>query len=409
MLSDFNYTSNTTAGCANQHYFESDGSRRVGRAYFRIFAGGEYNYSLLFSGILDGSYRRLSFHDEPCSDWIIHSAKVGRLKAFPEGVAPESITENAALSPEWLAPLTFDGKRSREADAALFYSDPVRLAFNKDEYLCLELEYSGKRIPCHPEVTIPIYNLVKNKASLPNYAEKAAQARAFAVGSITESLGDTVSEQTENAAPNEDASWEYTVNMPLPCMIGCDRPVKERIAYLGDSITQGADLPVGSYDHWASRLAERLGAEFSHWNLGIGLGKASDVAQGGVWYQKAASQDTVFVCYGVNDINSDYEADYIKICLYAILKNLKSLGKKVVLQTVPPFNYPEPRRTVWHEVNRYIKEELSKIADRVFDPNYILSLSPDEPHITRFGGHPSPEGCALWAEALYSAISDLFA
>ena len=359
------FTSNTAAGCANQHYFLSDGKPTRSRAYFKITAGGEYNYSLLFSGILDSSYRRISFHDEACAGWTIHSARVGKLSSFPSTPLPNELTSDAQPTPEWLAELTFEGAHSRTVAPELFASDPVFLSFDADEYLCLELEYSGEKIPCHPESAIPIYT------------------------------------KTENG-------WEYTVNMPLPCMIGCDRPVKERISYLGDSITQGADMPVNCYGHWMAKLAKKLPSNRSHWNLGIGLGKCSDVVDRGIWYQNGASGDTVFVCYGVNDINADKSADVICSELFKIVSSLKSLGKRVIVQAVPPFDYPPERKLVWEKVNAYILGELSAVADATFNPNTILSKSEDEPHLARFGGHPSEEGCTLWADSLYHAVKHLF-
>lgn len=367
MLNDFCqvFTSNTTAGCANQHYFLSDGKPICSRAYFKITEGGEYSYSLLFSGILDSSYRRISFHDEECAGWKIHSAKVGRYSAFPKEISPESLKKETHLAPEWLAELTFGGKPTHLVLPELFATDPIKLSFKSGEFLCLELVYSGKKIPCHPESAIPIYT-------------------------------------------KAESGWEYSVNMPVPCMIGCDRPVKEKITYLGDSITQGADMPINSYGHWMAKLSEKLPSHYSHWNLGIGYGKCSDVACHGVWYQKGATQDTVFVCYGVNDINADKSADVICSEIYELVSSLKAIGKRVILQAVPPFNYPEARRAVWEKVNSYILSEMPKLADATFNPNKILSKSADEPHIARFGGHPSEEGCILWAEALYKEISHLF-
>lgn len=367
MLNSFcsRFTSNTSAGCANQHYFLTDGAPRVSRAYFKITVGGKYNYSLLFSGILDSSYRRISFHDEECAGWTIHSAKVGRLASFPGGICPTELSSDEHLAPEWLSELTFSGKREITVRPELFASDEVELSFRDGEYLVLELEYSGKKIPCHPESAIPIYTKGAN-------------------------------------------GWEYSVNMPLPCMVGCDRPVKERITYLGDSITQGADMDVNCYGHWMAKFSEHLPKSYSHWNLGIGLGKISDVSCKGIWFKKGKTGDAVFICYGVNDVNADKSAELITSELYETVSSLKALGKKVIVQTVPPFDYPEKRRAEWEKVNAYILGELSHVADAIFDPNYILQKSEAEPHIARYGGHPSEEGCILWAEALFNAVGHLF-
>ena len=48
------------------------------------------------------------------------------------------------------------------------------------------------------------------------------------------------------------------------------------------------------------------------------------------------------------------------------------------------------------------------MCDRLFDVRRVLSVSESEPHLTRFGGHPNPEGCALWADALYETVRDMF-
>ena len=365
MLSEFPFSSNTTAGLANQHYFLSDGKPHTARAYFKVFAGGEYDYSLLFSGILDGSYRRISFPDEPCSGWVIHSARIGRLTGLTEESFSSDTVDTSALTPDEFISLTFHGEHSVTAGAELFPSDPIRIYFDKGDFLCLELCFSGDKIPCHPECVTPIYELVGERLVA-------------------------------------------TVNMPLPCMVGANRPIKERIGYLGDSITQGVGTDIGSYKHWNALLSDMIGDEYSYWNLGIGYGKASDVAEGITWFSKAASCDTLFVCFGVNDINGDGSAEQIKGRLSAILERLRALGKRVIFQTVPPYDYPEPRRLVWEEVNRYITEELAPRCDRIFDVREVLSLSPEEPHKTRFGGHPNAEGCALWARALYKTVGDMF-
>ena len=123
---------------------------------------------------------------------------------------------------------------------------------------------------------------------------------------------------------------------------------------------------------------------------------------------KALQNDTVFVCYGVNDINADKDADTIIGQLSTVIDRLKENGCRVILQTVPPFDYPEARRLVWLEVNRRILTELSEKVDHTFDCTKILSKSETEPHMAKFGGHPNAEGCTLWAEALYNSVKEMF-
>ena len=52
------YTSNTLAGSSNQSYFLSDNTLQIGRVFYKVFAGGRYNYSFLaLEMVLFLSYR----------------------------------------------------------------------------------------------------------------------------------------------------------------------------------------------------------------------------------------------------------------------------------------------------------------------------------------------------------------
>ena len=49
------YVSNTLAGTSNQLFF--DGSKTAtGRVFYKIYKGGMYEYSFLFSNIIDSTY-----------------------------------------------------------------------------------------------------------------------------------------------------------------------------------------------------------------------------------------------------------------------------------------------------------------------------------------------------------------
>ena len=52
------FTSNTLGGTGNQLFFRDEAAAaRTGRIYYRIFHGGRYRYSLLFSNIIDSTYK----------------------------------------------------------------------------------------------------------------------------------------------------------------------------------------------------------------------------------------------------------------------------------------------------------------------------------------------------------------
>lgn len=51
------FTSNTYAGSGNQLHFKmNENEIRTGRVFYKISVGGEYNYSILFSNIIDSTY-----------------------------------------------------------------------------------------------------------------------------------------------------------------------------------------------------------------------------------------------------------------------------------------------------------------------------------------------------------------
>jgi lysophospholipase L1-like esterase len=189
-------------------------------------------------------------------------------------------------------------------------------------------------------------------------------------------------------------------------MVGIERDAKKKIAFLGDSITQGIGTPVNSYEHWNAVLAGLLGDEYAYWNLGLGFGRADDAASDGAWLYKAKQNEIVFVCYGVNDILKGYSADDIKKNLQTVVDKLHACGIYVIIQTVPPFNYSEVHRVKWQDVNGFIRNEI-KNADLVFDCVECLKKSSDEPHMAKYGGHPDSYGCKVWGEALFKAVAEL--
>lgn len=357
------YTSNTCASSGNQLYFSTEGKRCTGRVFYKIFKGGEYGYSLLFSNIIDSTYSDgdVSHKNLICGEWIIHSAKIGKCTYIHE-----DITDYGDISVSDFKDITFEGKSSKNVMPGEFFStDPIKMEFKKGEYLCLEMTFSGTMLPYHEESLLPIY--IKN-------GEK----------------------------------WEYNKKMPLPGMIGCDRPVKERVGYWGDSITQGIGSTPNSYLHWNSRLSEMIGEDYAYWNIGIGYGRANDAASGGAWMYKALKCDTLVVCFGVNDLCRQFTVEETKRDLNIIIDTLKSHGKRVILQTIPPFDYNEERNAKWVELNKYIHSELKCKVDYLYDCVPALWESSHMPHMAKYGGHPNDDGGRVWAEAMYEEIKDLF-
>lgn len=350
------YCSNTLGAGGNQLTFSTEGEEWTGRIYYKIFAGGAYRYSLLFSNIMDSTYK---LGEESHCNMICHSWELLEARA---GICKETSAE-AAGHVEQFVPLTFGGQTSKQVMPAEFFtSDPVMLQAQKGDYLCFEVRYKGREIPCHWESILPVF---------------------------TSQGGEFVPDK----------------RVPFPGMVGCDRKVTKRIGYLGDSITQGVGTPPNAYTHWSALLSEAVGEAYSYWNLGLGYGKGQDAASDGAWLYKAKQTDGVVVAYGSNDVGRGRSAEEIKKDLTTIVRTLQKAGVKVFLVSVPPFNWTKEHLERWKTVNEYLVTELSKEADAFFHVQPLLTDSVQEGKC-KYGAHPNEEGCRVWAEAMLPAFRE---
>lgn len=346
------YVSNTTGAGGSQYLFNA-AEEKSSRIYYKVFAGGTFSYSLLFTNLVDSTFAdgSESHVNLVGGEWEILSASIGIVPTCSATSAPD---------PSDILNLTFAGKSTKTVmPGEYFTTDPLTISAQKGDYLCLEMVCRGEGIPCHYESVLPAFEKKNN-------------------------------------------DWVRNTLVPFPSHIGCDRPIAARIGYIGDSITQGCGTEVNSYTNWCAILAEMLGEDCSHWNLGLGYARASDAATDGTWLNKAKQVDGIVVCFGVNDILREHTAEQIKNNLAVIVSKLHASGTKVLLQTVPPFNYTEPYTTVWNDVNTYIRNVLSKEADAFFDCVPTLSAFPVEhPEVSKYGPHPNADGGKVWAEDLY--------
>lgn len=349
------FSSNTLAGTSNQTYFDSP-EISTGYAFYRVFKSGKFNYSLYFTNTLDGTFADGSFTkcNYPCGNWKIHGlwAIIGK--------STEEILNGGGKSVK----LTFDGQEELNVlPDAKFCTDPVELCVSDDEYLCVKMVFSGEKIPCHYENVILTYR-----------ADNASG---------------------EGASPNK--------YVPLPSMVGAEREVKSLVAFWGDSITQGIGCPDDSYANYCAVCAKILGADYSFWNLGIGFGRGGDAATNGAWADKVKHCQTVIVCYGVNDIFKVPSYEEIRNSLDKIVEILQ--GKKVIFQTIPPFDFTGEFAENYFKLNNYIKTEIAKKVYAVFDDAPLLS-DPATPAMAKFGGHPNEEGAKIWGERLAAFLKD---
>lgn len=347
------YVSNSMAPSSNQSYFFSE-DIITSRSFYKVKNGGKFEYSFVYSNVIystfaDGSHSRANLK---CDKWEILS-----LMAL---VVSGNTTDFA--SPEILKTyqLTFDGEISKEiAVEGEIYTDGIEISAEKDDYICLEMEFKGDgKIPYFEEIFIPCYKLV-------------------------------------------DGKWQENKKSPLSNMIGIKRKVDKRVGFLGDSITEGLGTSFNEYRGWSQQIAELSSENNSYWNLGIGYGRANDMASNGIWLERAKTLDIVTLCAGVNDIGQGYTAAQIKENLTKIVNILKENNVRVILFTVPPFDYCEERRIIWNEVNDYINNTLSKSVE-IFDTVSIWGKETPNEHCARYGGHPNDEGSLILAKEFVS-------
>jgi len=359
------FSSNTIAGSGNQYFFAMEKKEiRTSRVFYKITHSGTFQYSLLFSNVIDSTYAdgSISRKNLVCESWTIHAARVGRCKKTIFDANTFRFNETDIY--EWFA-ITFDGANTKDVSPAeFFWTDPMEFSFENGEYLCVEMTFSGTMIPYHEESLLPAFVL-------------------------------------------HDGNWEYDKKTPFVGMIGCDRKVAHTIAFWGDSITQGIGTPINSYAHWNALVAKYLGEQFACWNLGIGYARANDAASLGAWWEKAKHNDTVVICLGANDILENRPAERIILDLTTIVSALKQNGTRIVLQTVPPFEYTDNQISVWLQINEFIRNELSKEVDLMFDVvPYLCNMQ--STYFPIYGGHPNEIGCRIWAKALYEQLKNLF-
>ena len=346
------YVSNTMGGAGNQLYFATEGGDPMtGRVCFRATAGGTYDYSLLFSNIIDSTHRAgdVSHGNLICGEWEILGASIG----VCGGGDPDDTGEAA----RWF-PVTFAGKRGKTVMPGEFFTtDPVELTAEKGDLICLRMGYRGEMIPCHPESCLPM---------------------------VTSCGGE----------------WVPDRRMPVPGMVGCRRNVKARIGFLGDSITQGIGVRPGTYAHWPALVSDALGDDYSFWNLGIGCARCQDAASDGAWLYKAKHMDALVVTLGSNDVSRGRTVEQMAADFERLLGILKKEGIRVFLQSVPPFDWREDNLVRWKKINGILRSRFSREADGFLDVVPFLTDADRGEGMSKYGTHPDEEGCRIWADTL---------
>lgn len=374
------YVSNVPLGTGTNFILSFGGDRRVrARAYFRVEMSGTFDYRIFYINSVNSTYDQgaVAYRNRSGGHFRIVSASLADGGPIGSADAERLIKEShhESLPPlDGAVTLTFDGETSRDVTPdEHIVSDPVRLTIPDGHYLAFEWEIIGDGIPCTPD----------------------SRALTFV------DTGDGYS-----AADG--------IPCPLPAMFACDRPYRKRIAFLGDSITQGCGTGRNLYGMWAGRIAAMM-PENAVWNLGLGWGRGSDMLapkdnDTGSWLWKAMQNDVVILTYGVNDLLSGRyrenaserrpdTAGEVVATICGLIEKLQDAGVEVILSTVPPFDYSPAAKNEWRAVNLAIPRIAELCGCRVYDIEAALDSSSALGNDYPYGAHPDEKGGEVAAEA----------
>lgn len=308
----------TVLGTGNNNaIFLSPGRVYTFKSYYKLRADGKNAFTLFFSNSIEttGNFSR----GEKGGGYTIKKAYAA-LSRDREGEG--SIT-----------PITFFGKGERRVlPGEIFSCDEFLFEYDKEEYLVLSFD-----IESDEDILLPTTN------------ESTSTGRIFADGKEINS---------------DNHSYR-------PCFIGKRCDFDETAGFFGDSVTQGTRTENDAYEAWTHRIGNSMPENVSMWNIGMGWSRAYDAAAGGLFLEKAAMCDEVFMCFGVNDIKSagrsgeEIISDLEKA---AELMREKNPDIKIYFLTVPPFDLEEGEKER-RKVNAHIR---SKPEGEYFDIASVL-------------------------------------
>ena len=343
------------------------------RAYIKTTECGELKLRFWCSNLVDSTWADGSESSANLigGSWKIESAYIADGGRLPDG----SVIEGTQI------PVTFDSSIARLVmPGEKFWSDAARIIIPEEHYLVFSWTITtlaaGVSFPYNTE------NPLVSAYDAPGHAAGQISAEGF----------------------QKSANCLF-----LPDFIGCEREGAKRIAFFGDSITQGVRTRPDAYEYWVARIAEGLGPEYSVWNLGSGWARAYDAATDKAWLSKAKLSDEIVIALGVNDIGTTgRSAVQLLEDLQTIVSSLKGsrTDMSVILCTVPTYNFSDAQELVWRDVNQAIRSHAIAGVDRVFDIAEVLSQAAPRDNLlipeymsSEFDAHPNGEAGSAVASA----------
>lgn len=356
------YQSNTVVATGNNFLITKADSVTY-RAYFPLEEYGDLEYRFYFSNEIDSTYDR---GDKAHIGGETGSYTVTNARIADGGTSVEDEITN-------YTDVTFDGNSGKDVEPGEdYWSDPVQFSLEEGHYLVWEWTVSGEKIPC------------TNMSTL-----------------------------TSTTSSEDGEEFSYCDQIPLPQLVGCDREAKYTIAAIGDSITQGCMTEFMAYEFWAAQISQKLGADYSLWNCGLGWARSSDAATKGNWLERAKNADIAIVAFGTNDIisgeygaESGNTAEEIEKYVRDIVSEFKDTGCSVVVFNAPPQDYDEEHEKTRTDYNEMLKRTCAELGVYYFDFASYLS-TPENPAAAVYGGHPNGEAGGIVSDAFVEAFSVL--
>ena len=363
------YPSNVPLGTCHNNILQFDSPRRfTARVYMRCLSYSVDSWRFWFSNAVDSTFGGIgaheAFRDQHGGQWRILSARIG------DGGAYTAEFMGTPAPVESWTPVTFDNGKTDKlvTPCERFWSDEVSFRLPEGHLLVWEWELEGNNIPYTPDSQAATF--------IAHYGEKLS----------------------------------FSACCPMPDRFGAIRDVKGNIAFWGDSITQGCGTGNNLYEMWAGRISLALGKDYGCWNIGLGWARGSDGADGECWAYKAAQNDTVCIVHGVNDLLSGRygatrgdSAEEILVTLEKNIRMLKSHGIRVILFTIPPFDYGKESYEAWKALRDAYPVLANKLDVELFDFSATLDAEPPYGNKYPYGAHPNGEGGRIAAEAFLQA------
>ncbi|MBQ8369200.1 MAG: SGNH/GDSL hydrolase family protein [Clostridia bacterium] len=357
------YVSNTSCGTGTNYILEFKENRRfTARAYFKCAVTGRLNHRFFYMNQVNSTYSdgSVAYRNKPGGNWKILRAVI----ADGGEIGPLNVEAGELVNP---TPVTFDGRAEKTvAPCEKFWSDEVTFDLPENHYLVWEWEIEGNGIPCTPDSQVPTFM-------------------------------------------DYGPGMKFDYFCPMPALIGIERPetlpAKKRVAFLGDSITQGCQTTLNAYAMWVGKIAAMLAPDYPVWNIGLGFARGSDAATDDCWLWKAKQMDVVVLTCGVNDVLSgEYQAGRPSTAgeiigwLEKTVRALKEAGVDVIISKIPPYEMNQRSYEEWRAANLAIPAVAALYGCKVYDIESSLDASAVLESRYLYNAHPDDNGGTAAAE-----------